>query len=138
VPSSASIADGAVGRPAPWRNSQTKAAQSRSSVSKRRDPSWALAAWVSDGAKVRSDPGQRRSSSAAHARCCAPVASIPITGGSPTPLAVISRAKLLDAVAQHRQRHRLADQPRSPVVNHTRLLTLPGSIATTSRSPAPL
>ena len=63
APSSASIADGAAGRPAPWRASQTSAAQSRSSVLNRRVPSCARAAWVSDGANSRSDPGQRRSSS---------------------------------------------------------------------------
>ena len=53
--------------PAPWRASQTSAAQSRSSVLNRREPSCARAAVVSEGANSRTDPGQRRSSSAAHA-----------------------------------------------------------------------
>lgn len=47
---------------------------------------------VSDGANNRSDPGQRRSISAAHARCNAPVASISITGGPSTPDRSIVRA----------------------------------------------
>jgi hypothetical protein len=56
---------GSAGHPAPWRTSQTSAAQSRSSVLNRRDPRCALAAVVSEGANSRSDPGQRRSISAA-------------------------------------------------------------------------
>jgi hypothetical protein len=43
--------------------------------------------------------------------------------------------ELIDAVAQYRQRHRLADQPAPPVVRNTRLVTFPWSIATISRSP---
>jgi hypothetical protein len=55
-------------------------AQSRSSVLNRRLASCALAACVSDGANSRNDPGQRRSSSAAHARCSDPVASTANSG----------------------------------------------------------
>jgi hypothetical protein len=34
---------------------------------RRREPSWARAAWVSEGANSRTDPGQRRSSSVTQA-----------------------------------------------------------------------
>jgi hypothetical protein len=38
----------------------------------------------------------------------------------------------VDALAQHRRRHRLPDRPTLPLVSQTRLLTLPGLTATTS------
>jgi hypothetical protein len=53
--------------PAPWQISQTSAAQSRSSVLTRHQPSRARAAWGSDGATNPTDPSQRRSSSATQA-----------------------------------------------------------------------
>ena len=115
-------------------SNQTSAAQSRSSVLNRREPSCARAACVSDGANSRSDPGQRRSISAAHARCSAPVASIPITG-PPAPLASMSRASSSTPSRSTGNETGSPIKPRSPLVNQTRLLTLPGSIATTSRSP---
>ena len=92
APSIASTTCGSAGRPAPWRTSQTSAAQSRSSVLNRRDPSCARAAVVSDGANSRSDPGQRRSSSAAHARCNAPSPRTRTPARPSTPLAAISRS----------------------------------------------
>lgn len=64
----------------------------QSSVFKRREPSCPRAATVSDGEINRNDPSHRRPISAAHARCNAPVDSIPITGGPSTPLATIYRS----------------------------------------------
>jgi hypothetical protein len=123
---------GPAGRPAPWRTSQTSAAQSRSSVLERRDPSWVLAAWVSEGANSRTDPGQRRSSSATQAWWNRPVASTPISGGSGTPLAPINPARASTPSRSTGNDTGSPIRPRSPLVNQTRLLTLLGSTATTS------
>ena len=112
-----------------------RAAQSRSSVLKRRDPSCDRAACVSDGANSRSDPGHRRSTSTAHARCSVPVASIPITGDPVTSLAATSRASSSTPSRSTGNDTGSPIRPRSPVVNQTRFDTFPGSIATTNRSP---
>src|SRR5437899_2050516 len=132
APSSASTTCGSAGRPAPCLTSQTSAAQSRSSVLNRREPSCALAAAVSDGANSRNDPGQRRSISAAHARCNPPVASRPITGDPTTPLEATSRSSSSTPSRSTGNETGSPISPRSPLVSHTRLNALPGSIATTS------
>ena len=85
--------------------------------------------------KQPSDPGQRRSTSAAHARCSAPVASIPITGSPATPLPAISRQSSSTPSRNTGNDTGSPIKPRSPVVNQTRFDTFPGSIATTKRSP---
>ena len=100
-------ASSTAGRPAPWRASQTSAAQSRSSVLNRRAPICARAACVSDGANTRNAPGQRRSSSLANARCNDPVASTANTGSTATD----QPDELLDPSPRVRDRHRLTDQP---------------------------
>lgn len=79
-------------------------------------------------------PGQRRST-------CRPCAMQRAGGFDPDHRRPADAAagdqplEFLDTVAEHRQRHRLPDQAALPVVSQSRWLTLPGSIATTSRSP---
>jgi hypothetical protein len=131
APSRASTVSVAAGRPVPWRTSQTSAAQSRSSVLERRQPSWALATWVSDGANSRTDPGQRRSSSATQAWCSRPVASTAMVGAPATPLAAISLARV-STPSRTGNDTGSPIRPRSPLASNTRLLTLPGSTATIS------
>ena len=84
------------------------------------------------GATSRTEPGKRRSSSATHARCSPPVASTPITGEPATPLAPISPARVSMPSRSTGNDTGSPISPRSPLVNQTRLLTLPGSTATTS------
>jgi hypothetical protein len=86
----------------------------------------------SDGANSRTDPGQRRSSSATQAWRSWPVASTPILGAPATPLAAISPAKVSMPSRNTGNDTGSPISPRSPLVNQTRLLTLPGSTATTN------
>jgi hypothetical protein len=84
------------------------------------------------GANSRTDPGQRRSSSATQARCSRPVASAAMVGGPAAPLAAISPARVVMPSPSTGSDTGSPISPRSPPVSHTRLLTLPGSTATTS------
>jgi hypothetical protein len=94
-------------------------------------PAGVRAAWVSEGAKRRVEPGRRRSSSATQGRCSEPAASIAITVSS-AQLGNRSTRRALDSLAQRRQRDGLPDQAPPPSANSTQLVALPGSIATTS------
>lgn len=76
---------------------------------KRRVPSCERAAWVSEGANRRSEPGKRRSSSAAQARC-SPGRLDRDHRGALDAAASDQAAEPLDTVAEHWQRQRRFDQ----------------------------
>ena len=81
------------------------------------------------------DPGQRRSSSAVHARCSDPVASIAITGvardtaGRDQPLELVDALRAASAATPARRSTRARRSSTTPDST-----TLPGSIATTNVS----
>jgi hypothetical protein len=115
-------------------NSSTPARSfSSASGSAQRAPPRPLGAGIA-GPRVEdrvADRSHRRSISVAHARCNAPVASRPITGGPATPLLVINRSSCSTPSRSTGNETGSPVSPRSPVVNHTRLSALPGSIAIT-------
>jgi len=94
-----------------------------------RVPSCARAADVCDSANSRSDPGQRRSTSAAQARCSDPVASTAITGDAALSSSPANRSMPTRDDGNDTGR---TNTP-SAVVTHTRLITLPGATATITR-----
>jgi hypothetical protein len=100
-----------------------------------RDPSCARAAAVSDGANTRTEDGNRSSNARTHDPCKAPVASTATTGA-----AAPARRRIVATTSSNPGRSDGTDigstsSPASPVLNHTRCCTLPGSIATTNAEP---
>jgi hypothetical protein len=111
---------------------QARAAQSRSSALWRREPSWVPAAWVSEArtaAPTRASVVPARPPRRGAAGRWPPPRSWALR--PPRPVA-ISAARASTPSRSTGSDTGSPISPRSPLVNHTRLLTSPGSAATTS------
>lgn len=92
---------------------------------------WVRAAFVSDGANNRVEPGNRSSRPATKARCRLPVASTAITGPTGEACANTIRSTWSTPAPDTGTDLGCSSQPE-PSLTQTRFVTFPGSTATTT------